>query len=308
MNEKTFHNAKGRELRRFHQAVDKAIDQLLAAKYEETRDYAAHRQFAGTCTFVKNVSRAVDLVADKMLPLFERRDERTNWEVYLSGLRKLCRDLPESYLFRFVLPLYGLEDVQGKVLSYTGRWLEGLHAAHKFFREAERYLGHLEQGEQIAGAYEAAGGEDLARLYASLKTWESDEEAQGFCDAVAEFLDTTLEVLVVGPIQLYLMLGRDSFTLIFKTLSVGRLADLREGDAEYAELLGLHEFVHGLVENSATLAVLREVGARAGKLYAQSLREEENRLRGQLPTRDLRRSFIRRYEAGVLFRREREEE
>ncbi len=307
MNEKTLNNAKGRELRRFHQAVDKVIDQLQTEKYEQTRDHGEYRQYVAVCTFVKNLTRAVDLLSDKLPALFEQEGERTKWEVYLSGLRKLCRDLPDSYLFRFVLPLYGLDDFQAKVVSYADRWLDGLHAAHRFFAEAERYLGHLERGEQIAAEYQAAAGEDLARLYASLKTWEGEREMGAFFEAVAEFTDTTLEVLVVGPLQLYLLLGRDTCMLIFKALSVGRLSDLREGEAEYAELLGLHDFVHGLVERSATLGLLREMSVRVGKVYAQSLREEETRLRGQLPTDDMKRSFIRRYEAGVLFAQQRED-
>ncbi len=308
MNKKTFANAKGRELRRFHQAVDKVLEQLQAEKYEQTRDHGEYRQYVAACAFVKNLTQVADRLSDKLLPLFEQDGERTRWEIYLSGLRKLCRDLPESYLFRFVLPLYGLDDLQAKVTSYAERWLDGLHAAHRFFAAAEQYLGHLERGEQIAADYQAEGGEDLARLYASLKTWENERELGAFFDAVSEFTDISLEVLVAGPLQLYLMLGRDTFTLIFKTLSIGRLSDLHEGEAEYTELLALHDFVYGLVANSATLALLREASARVGRAYTQSLREEEVRLRGQLPTDDLKRSFIRRYEAGVLFARQREED
>ncbi|MHB1006789.1 MAG: hypothetical protein ACYC3S_14265 [Chloroflexota bacterium] len=302
MNERTFNAAKGRELRRFHRAVDVAIDELLAAKLEQTRDFREYRSYASTTAFVNNLTRTVDLFSDKVLPLFERQGERGTWEVYLSGLRKLCRDLPESYLFRFVLPMFGLEEFESTLASYTGRWLDGLHAAHRFFGEAERYLDHLDRGEAVAAEYKADAGEDLARLYASLKTWENDEDMSGYLSAVGEFVDTTFELIVVGPIQLYLMLGRDTFTLLFKTLSVGRVSEMREGDAELGELLALHDFIRGAVADSSTVSVLGEVARRAGKSYVQSLREEETRLRGQLPTQDLKRSFIRRYEAGVLFR------
>ena len=302
MNERAFNAAKGRELRRFHRAVDAAIDDLQAAKYEQTRDIREYRSYTSTTAFVNNLTRMVDLLSDKVLPLFERQGERSTWEVYLSGVRKLCRDLPESYLFRFVLPMFGLEEFESTLVSYSGRWLDGLHAAHQFFGEAERYLDHLDRGEAVAAEYKADGGEDLARLYASLKTWESDEDLSGYLNAVGEFVDTTFEVIVIGPIQLYLMLGRDTFTLLFKTLSVGRVSDMREEDGEFGELLALHDFIHGAITTSSTVGVLREVAKRAGKSYVQSLREEETRLRGQLPTKELKRSFIHRYEAGVLFR------
>lgn len=302
MNERTFENAKGRELQRFYRAVDRAIDDLSAAKYEEKPELADYRQFGATCNYVRGLLHGADFLADRALPLFERRGERSTWEVYLSGLRKLCRDLPESYLFRFVLPMYGLDEFQSKVVAYANHWLDGLHSAHKYFAQAEVYLGHLARGEEIAAEYEAKGGEDLARLYASVKTWDNDADLDGFLDSAAEFLDNTFEVIVTGPIQLYLMLGRDTFLLLFKAATIGKVSELREGDREYAELLAFHDFVHAGIEQSRTLNVLREVSGAAAKLYVESLREETARLRGQLPTRDLKRSFVRRYEAGVLFR------
>lgn len=302
MNERTFRNVKGRELQRFRRALDRAIDDLVAVKYDQRPELGEYRQYVATCNYVRNLLQGVDLLADKALPLFDRRGERSTWEVYLSGLRKLCREMPESYLFRFVLPLYGLEDFQTKVISYSNRWLDGLHAAHKFFAQAETYLNHLTRGEDIAAEYQAKGGDDLARLYASLKTWESEAEVASFVDAVAEFLDTTFEVIIAGPVQLYLMLGRDTFLLLFKTLTVGKTGEIREGDREYGEIMAFHDYVYAAIEKSETLAALREISGRAAKLYADSLREETERLRGQLPTQDMKRSFLRRYEAGVLFR------
>ena len=308
MNEKTFHAAKSREMRRFYRAVDQAIDELLAEKFQEAHSIGEYRAQVSTGTFVKSLLNTIGMAADKMAPLFERQGERPTWEVYLAGLRKLHRDLPDSYLFRFVLPMFGLEDLQEKVVAYSARWLDGLHAAHKFFTAADAYLGHLERAEQIAAEYEAKPGDDLPRLYASLKTWQTNTEMDGFLEAMAEFVDTAIEVVIVGPIQLYLMIGRDTFTLVFKSLTAGRLSDLREGDGELKELLALHDFVHSQLEKSSSLAMLREVGTRAGKSYLQSLREEETRLRAQLPTQELKRSFLRRYESGVLFRQEQHEE
>lgn len=304
MNENAFQVAKRRELRRFHRAVDKAIEELLDTKYTETRSVEEYRQFASACALVKNLSRMVDLWADRAEPLFESEGERTKWEVYLSGLRKLGRDMPESYLFRFVLPMFGLEDLREKVVAYSGRWLDGLHSAHQCLGEVERYLRHLERGTEIAREYEADPGEDLPRLYASLKTWERQDDLDAYCRALGDFADTTVEVLIAGPVQLYLMLGPETFTLIFKSLTVGRLGDLAGNDEEYVELMSLHGFLQRLVGESTTLALLREVAARAARTYSESVREESIRLRAQLPTQDLKRAFVRRYESGVLFRRE----
>ena len=310
MNEKVFRDAKTREQRRFFRAVGQAVDQLLAEKYEQTREIGEYRRYADTCNYIKGQMHLVDAVTDRIGPLFERQGERANWEVYLSGLRQLCRDLPNSYLFRFILPMFGLEDLEGKLASFSGRCLEALHAGHTTLATAERYLAHLERAEAILEDYQAqsAAGQDLPRLYASLKTWSTEQELETYYGALGDFVNGTLEVLVLGPIQLYLMLGRESFTVIFKSLSAGRLADLKADDGDYAELLALHDFVHEALENSITLGVLKEVCTRAGGIYVNLTREEEARLRSQLPTRELQRGFIQRYEAGALFPRVKEEE
>ncbi|MCL5108433.1 MAG: hypothetical protein M1401_06150 [Chloroflexi bacterium] len=305
MNEKTFRAAKSREQRRFYRAINQVIDQLLSQKFEQTRDLGEYRRYAETCNYVKGQIHLVDAASNNLARLFERQDERANWEVYLSGLRQLCRDLPDSYLFRFVLPMFGLEDVREKLVAYGGRWLEALHAGQTVLSQTERYLNNLERGEAIQEEYRAANAasEDLPRLYASLKTWESERELPGFYNALADFVGGTLEVLVLGPLQLYLMLGRDSFTLILKTLTAGRLADLKQGDAEYGEALALHDFLHGALADSITWGVLKEVAGRSGKIYADLLREEVVRLRAQLPTQELQRGFLVRYEAGAIFPR-----
>jgi hypothetical protein len=309
LNEKTFRAAKSREQRRFFRAVTQVIDQLLSQKFEQTKDLGEYRRYAETCNYVKGQIHLVDATSDRLTRLFERQGERANWEVYLSGLRQICRDLPNSYLFRFVLPMFGLEDVQDKLVAYSGRWLESLHAGQTVLSQAERYLSNLERAEFIQEEYRAANAanEDLPRLYASLKTWTTESELAGFYSALADFVGGTLEVLVLGPMQLYLMLGRDSFTVVFKALTAGRLADLKQDNEDYVEVLALHDFVHGSLADSVTWGVLKEVVARSGKNYADLLREEVSRLRAQLPTPELQRGFLARYEAGAIFPRAGEE-
>ncbi|MHB1134570.1 MAG: hypothetical protein ACYC4L_19540 [Chloroflexota bacterium] len=309
MNEKTFRAAKSREQRRFYRAVGQVLDRLLAEKFEQTRELSEYRRFNDTCNYVRGQIHLVDALTDRLGPMFERDGERTNWEVYLSGLRQLCRDLPRSYLYRIVLPMFGLEDLQAKLSSYTGRALEALHGGQTAFASVERYLLNLERADALTAEYQAEGAanEDLPRLYASLKTWETAAEQQNYYRSLEDFIAGTLEVLVLGPIQMYLLLGRETFTLIFKSLSVGRLADIKSGDGDYVEMQALHDFVHSGVENSAILTVLRAVVRDAGRNYVALLRDEEERLRAQLPNQDLQRNFVRRFEAGSLFPRAKED-
>lgn len=290
-------------MRRFHQAVDRVIEGLLLEKFEGTRQADEYRRYVKSCGFVKDSLRALDILAENSGSLFDRNDDRSNWEVYLSGLRRLFRQMPDSYLFRFVLPMFGLDDLGEKLSAYSHKWLDQTHAAQKFLRETERYLESLNRGAAIAADY---GTDDLemVRLYASLKTWQSKEELQSFVDDLEEFLACGVEVFVSGPVQLYLMLNRDTMLLIFKALSIGRLADLRDGDPEYAELMKFSDFVRGLVQDSETLRLSREIIVRATKEYVSDLRRDQERLRAQLPDRSVKRSFVQRFESGALFRRE----
>ncbi len=301
LNEKAFNEIKRRELRRFHGAVDSVVEGLLLRKYEETRKAEEYRDYARICGLVKSNLHFLDVMADKMPALFETTDERSNWEIYLSGLRRVTRRMPESYLFRFVLPMFGLDGVREKLSAYSNRWQDQFHATHKVLQETDRYVKNLSKGFAIAQDYSATDNE-LPRLYASVKTWASKDDFDHFASALSEFLDVSVEVFVVGPVQLYLMLGRDAFTMIFKALSVSKLSELRENGKDYEDTMRLHDFVNSLVADSTTVQVMQEVLKEAVKEYTKRLRDEQIRLRGQLPTKEMKYRFIERYEGGALFR------
>lgn len=303
MNENAYEDVKRRELRRFHHAVDSVIEGLLLKKYEETRNAEEYRDYSRICNLVKSNLHVLDLLAGRMNVLFERTGERSNWEIYLTGLRKMARKMPDSYLYRFVLPMLGLEPLREKVSAYSGRCLEQFHAAHKTLQEVDTYLANLTVGQSIAREYQSERS-DLPRLYSSAKTWDSQSDFEGFFRGLEEFLDLTVEVFVVGPVQLYLMIGKDTFLAIFKALSVGKLSELHDNGREHLEVLQLHDFVYGAVADSKILAVSREVMQQAVREYSKRLRAEHERLRAQLPTRELRRRFIGRYESGALFQPE----
>jgi len=301
--ETIYHQVKERELKRFGRALDEAVDSLLAAKFNELRNYEAYNQYVETCQAVKAIVRFLDGIADKLAPLFERRQGRSAWDVYLSGLRRLHRQWPESHFSRQTLTGYKLDDLNEKLTAFSGKVLEQLGAAQKALQHVDAYLDNLAAGQDIAEAYQNQS-EDLPRLYASLKTWATEDDWQRLYDDLAAFLDQTIEVIVIGPIQLYLMLRRDTFLLIFKALSLSRLGEERD-DAEYREVMAWHDFIYSLVEGSATRQILGELLRRAVQAYLADWRQEHTRLRDQLPRRELRERFIERYETGALFREER---
>jgi hypothetical protein len=290
-----------REIRRFHRAVDRVIDGLLLEKYESTRQAEEYRKAADTCALVRSWLHMLDSWGELAEKLFEKTDDRSNWEVYLSGLRRLLRQMPDSYMFRFVLPMFGLEDLREKVIAFSGQWQEQIHASHKFLRGAESYVLNMDAGSALASEYGGCQRETI-RLYASLKTWSTNDQLDNYLRDLEGFLTSTVEVFISGPVQLYLMLSRDTMFMIFKALSVGRLNELGDGDKEYAEIMKLSDFVRDALADSEVVATSREVVTRAVKGYVSSLRAEEIRLRAQLPDRATKYSFVQRFESGVLFR------
>lgn len=299
--EEAYRRVMERELKRFHRAVDAAIEGLLSQKYDAADDYQEYEEYAKACQRVKGSLGMVDLVADRLPPLFAQRAERTNWEVYLAGLRQIHRLFPDSHLFRAVLSTYRLEDLKEKLRAFSGHWLDFLHEADETLRQIDKYLGNLTEAREIMADY-GNENESLARLYASLKTWEKEEDFENLFDDLRRFLDTGIEVFIVGPIQLYLMLSRDTFLLIFKALTVDKLSKLEGEGRGYDDLMALHDFVYGLVHNSQTRRVMQEVLGAAVAKYIEDLKEEHTKLRQQVPGKERKRRFVQYFEEGTLFK------
>jgi len=299
--EEAYRQVMERELKRFHCAVDAAIEGLLSQKYEAADHYQEYEEYAKACQRVKSGLGMVDLVADTLSPLFVERTGRMNWEVYLAGLRQIHRLFPDSHLFQATLSTYKLEDLKEKLRAFSRRWLDFLHEADGALRQVDQYLGNLFGAREIMAGY-GNENESLARLYASLKTWEKGEDFEKLFDDLHRFLDTGIEVFIVGPMQLYLMLSRDTFLLIFKALTVDKLNRLEEESSHYDDAMALHDFIYGLVRDSQTRQVMQEVLEAAVAEYVKDLEEEHTKLRQQVPSRERQRRFVQYFEEGTLFK------
>jgi len=300
---KVYHQVKKRELKRFHQAVETAVQTLLSQKHGQLKE-EEYTRYMKTCALIEENLRVIDRIADRLAPLFEQTEARTRWEIYLGGVRQVLQAMPDSYLFQFVLPMFKLEDLKEKVLSYSEKCLEESHLTQKALTGVERYLKSLTEGQEISAKYQSEN-KALSRLYASIEAWETKEDFDRFLADFKSFLETSLEVFVSGPIQLYLMISREGFLLIFKALSIGKLSELEE-EKKVREIMALHDWVHRLVVDSQTLKVLQEILKASVVEYFRLFREEHIDLRRQLPTKELKRRFKERFERGVLFREEEE--
>jgi len=237
------------------------------------------------------------------LPIFEETREAVNWDIYISGFRGLLRDHLRSYVLTALLPLIGAKELGEKWSSLAQEGLELLRLAEIVFRELDRSIDARVRAREITAAY-GVENEDLEALYASLKTWETDEELQKFTEDFADLLDKTVEVIVEGPIQLYLMISREGFILIFKGLMSTKVGDPEFEDQDLFRLMALHNEVRAKVEQSAAIKLFQEFVEALFDEYLESWKKRQKRLRGLFPTQALRDSFVQRFERGVILRPE----
>ncbi|HID95545.1 MAG TPA: hypothetical protein EYP53_05750 [Candidatus Latescibacteria bacterium] len=303
LREEVFRKICKREIKRFHRAVNESIRDLLSQRFDQAEGHEEFQRYVDLCTTVKNILRMIDPLIEKLPSLFAITGERSNWDIYLSGLAKLNRQLPESHLFGSLLSAYRLDELQEKLFAFSGRWLDYLSEAHKVLGQLDEYLDNTIKGREVMENFKTEN-EELLRTYASLKSWETEEDLDQFFDDLADFLESSIEVFISGPLQLYLMIGRDTFLLIFKALTVRKIGELTGDERQYVELMALHDFVYDLIEKSETLGIFQEVLERSGERYTELLKEEHLRLRGQIPGKHRKRRFIEHFESGALFKEE----
>lgn len=300
MNE-TFRPIRNRELQRLHRAIDTVVDGLILEKQQPDLDYLK------ACKFTRESLQIVDFLIDDFFSIFEEKNGRGRQDIFASGLRKVWQKFPSSYFFRFVLPMFKLdEDLGEKTRSLAAEWLELTHFSQKALAEIDKYLKNYSKGQKILEAYRSENKE-LLRLYASLKTWEEKEKFEKFFADFESLLERGVEVFVFGPIQLYLMLNRETFLLIFKMFSSEKLSEIEsESEKAYQEVMAWHDFCHRFLERFLPLHLLREASRRIVKEYIRLLKEGEEGLRQQLPTKELKKRFVERFEKGLLFTQEEE--
>lgn len=268
----------------------KAIEEFLAEAKGEKEELRLRRK---TANFVRALIGITQGVGD--FPLYEETGGRTNWELYLSGLRGLLRDLLDSYSLTIVLPLLELNELGEKLTALSKDGLGLLHSTERVFHELDKYINARVYAAGRTSAY-GVDNETLEETYASLKTWKDDEELERFSEDLEDFLDRTLVVIVEGPIQLYLMISRRGFLLIFRALMLKRIGDLSLEDSDLDSLMALHDVIHGRFEEAEGIKLFQALLRKIADQYLEDWREEQKHLRELFPTRESKKAFVERFE------------
>lgn len=306
-NNDFFEEIKKEERRRFRKSIKKAREAVLVSRFPHLHDKTL-KEIRDYERLLDQLQGLLSLGVDEFYkhlpsPLEEIR-ERSSWEVYLAGLMYLCRRFPRGFFRKVVLALEEWEDFPDKVDAYSEKCLEGYSDFVNLAQELKRYCEYYKKGREIVQEY-GEWHKDIWRLYASLKTWEKDSEFQTFEDYLRTSQRQFFEVIIEGPIQLYLFIGEETWFFILKILTIENLGDFfsDKDRKELRDLRDIHKFWYNLIKHSESFETFKKFVKETLKIYVDDYLEEEKRLRSQYPTTELRKKFIRRFESGELFKK-----
>lgn len=319
-----FKEIKIREKSRMENAVKRAREVVLRDHFPYLHDY--------TLKEIRDYEELLERLEGLILlgiqgfykhlpsPLEEVRG-RSKWEVYLSGLRYLIRKYPQGF-FRTILALKEWEGFPEKIDAYLEKSVSALSDFYLLAREIRKYCLNYNKGRKIARQYiqiqddkEPEENEEnclveedfknLCRLYASLKSWEQEEEFSRFNNHIEKCQNQFFEVIIEGPIQLYLLIGEETWFFILKILTIEHLGDffLEKDKKELHDLREINKLIYKTIENSEFYQTLKSFIREFLKIYVDDLKRSQERLRGQYPTRELKRKFVKRFERGEIFRK-----
>lgn len=294
-----------RERKRFRESIQKAREVILKNHLSTTnlKDHDSFQKYTGR---LSQVASLTTLVSDKIFndfpKLFEEKRGRRIWEIYLSGARYLARRTSQGVFVGLLASYFELEDLVAKVDSYLENVVSGSADIYNLMREIDKYSEHYNKARKICAPYEKEDQkfERQCRIYATLKSWLKEDEFQIMQKTFNKGLDQAFKVIIEGPIQLYLVISRDTFFFILKFLTGKNSIDISEERKELDDANDLHSFIHGLVEGSDK--TFRNLIVEALKLYYNDLIDELKELRSEFPTDDRKRRFIERFETGEMFK------
>lgn len=294
-----------REKKRFMKSIKEARGVVIKNHFSGS-DSAPIEEYEKFSSRLARLEVILHMASDKIFKyapeLFEEKRGRPVWDVYLSGARYLARRPQRGVFFSYLASFLELENLISKVNSYLDNALSGLSDIYDLAKETDKYRHCYERAKELCSPYETEDKkfEKLCRIYANLKSWPREDEFQVFQEKLDKGLDQTYRIIIDGPIKLYLVIGKDTFFFIFRFLTARDKTDIHEKRRELKDSNDLHDFIYELIENSDE--TFRSLVSETFKFYAKNLIKELKEFRAEVPTDELKRRFVKRFENGDLFR------
>lgn len=288
------------ELKRFLEALETGQKNLFQQKSQKM----SPEKFYHYVSFLELnkllLFQLAEEISENLLSMRESDRDRSKWEIYVSGLRFIGRFFRKGYVSNVIFPLLEMEQIVVYINSLVEESLNVLNNIQKVGSLVEIYAANYSWAAEQTEAIKKKERR-LCLRYASLKTWELEEEFFEFTDCLQKAILGSIEIFIEGPIKLYVMLGRERFLLILRALTAERLSEMKEMDKYLSDALNILITLSSLIEKSDLLNALRELLPESLSQHVKIWKEEQESIRGELPTRELRRLFIERFENGTLF-------
>jgi len=294
--------AKG-ELGRFKKAIGKGAEKYFE-EHSKGMDPKASRDLW------TKVSRASQMIAwtaddayDTAFAVVKNPDhERRGFDDHLSGVRSVARTTPRGFLLSVIAKQLRLEETATKVSSLVARGTEVQNDIHQVMAKAKEYIDRYEWAKAHAKSFNHED-EELAQKYASLKTWEREEDFTSFTSVAETATLGAIEVIIEGPIKLYLMISEDQFLVVLQCLSALNAFEFSSAEKHgYEDALAIFANSKKAMEGSALFTMIREILAEGAKGYFSLWKEEEEGIRKGFLDEENRKRFIACFENGTLFK------
>lgn len=295
-----FREIKTREAERLQKAID-AAHEVLVGKKTQAGMLATNPVYKDLDDAKVLVTMAAGMFL-KHPSLFEKKERgRYKWEIYLDAVRFLARQSRQSYVTKILFPRLGLEEISNYLVALAGRYLEVTNDIHRCSKQIEEYILNYNWACDVTEAVNKKETR-LCQRYATLKTWQREEELNDFSALMEKAALGAFEIFIEGPLKIYLLLGPDKILLIIRAFTAENPADLLKMDPHLADALSLFEKARDTVEKASLAAIGREFIPEIIRQYVILWKKGHEEIRKELPTQNLRRMFVERFESGTLFR------
>lgn len=223
---------------------------------------------------------------------------RSRKDLFFSVLRQTGTSFRHSWCAKIALKMLKLDTVLDAVEVYLERIKAFSQTGHLLRLEEEKYDKHFASALAIAESYNSINDEPC-RLYASLKSWSSNEELEQTQELIEEYTLGKWELVVAGPIQLLLQIGAEGILLIWRALTWGGgRTEPRDNDAKIVANT-IYDIVKKQNEDGIA-RVFSDLLIRVIHYYMGLWIEEQRRVRSYVPIENKDR-FFEAFERGTFF-------
>ena len=229
--------------------------------------------------------------------LYESHNDIPLWNRYLTAIRVLCNKFNEGMFTKLFISVLGLSTFRKRVSDWLLEVNQSIPTLYQFFNDSDKYLTHYGSSKKAANGQNGPPDEILV-LYASYKTWQTDNEFDSFVNSVEKSLPMAIHLYIESPIQLFLDFSSNHFSIFIKTLLFENINFGKDSDT--MDLRLLFKYIEDLIKDSKTLKYMISLQKEMAKKAAASWKEENIKRRKVYPTVDQRKRFITNFELGIF--------